>query len=162
MPSSSSLSLLAALALAVLAPRLAAADCECGYRTTVGNTGSKVVFTDMVATDFAALSQIGDNTDWRRQEFNVTKAAARGPYGKFVSLSNVKANPRASGNYLASDGTAAGMQLIVRSKPVDGLIPSAEIDTSRVDMLYGSYRAAFELPDVPGTCAAFFWVSSVP
>lgn len=56
-------------------------------------------------------------------------------------------------------GGDPGLQLWVRGGiPKDGLIPMGEIATSREDMLYGSFRASILVSDIPGTCAAFFWV----
>jgi hypothetical protein len=58
-------------------------------------------------------------------------------------------------------GGDAGLQLYVQGGiPRDGFVPAAQINSVREDMLWGSYRASIKLTDVPGTCAAFFWVSS--
>jgi beta-glucanase (GH16 family) len=39
------------------------------------------------------------------------------------------------------------------------MVRSGEIDSLRRDMRYGSFRVGMKMSDVPGTCAAFFWVS---
>lgn len=44
--------------------------------------------------------------------------------------------------------------------PANGYVPTSEMDSSREDLLYGTYRAAMKLTLTPGTCAAFFWVIS--
>ena len=43
--------------------------------------------------------------------------------------------------------------------PGDGYVKVAELDSSRTDLLWGTYRASMKLSLTPGTCAAFFWVS---
>jgi len=60
-------------------------------------------------------------------------------------------------------GGDPGIQLIVDAGiPSNGYVQVAEMDSSREDMLWGSYRAAMKLTLVPGTCAAFFWVRDIP
>jgi hypothetical protein len=53
------------------------------------------------------------------------------------------------------------VQLAVRGGGVlvDGMVPVAELDTRRLDVGWGSFRASMKVPAVAGTCAAFFWVS---
>jgi hypothetical protein len=48
---------------------------------------------------------------------------------------------------------------MVKSDLVDGMVPVAELDTRRLDLFYGTFRASMKVTSVPGTCAAFFWVS---
>lgn len=155
----------AAVAAGLLAS-LASAECECGYSTPVGNNDGNFLFTEAVESNFVHLNYIENNTDWRRQQFDVTPANARGPFGKSFRISNVESNgaPVTSDNDLTvtgADGGPAGIQLIVRGKPDGDLIPTAELDTAREDMLYGTFRAAMRVSDVPGTCAAFFWVREI-
>jgi hypothetical protein len=59
------------------------------------------------------------------------------------------------------DGGVVGLQLVVGSSLVQDMVPVAEIDTQRLDFFYGTFRASMKVTDVPGTCAAFFWVSWV-
>jgi len=40
------------------------------------------------------------------------------------------------------------------------MVPGAEIVSTRTDITYGSFRASIKVSDVPGTCQAFFWVST--
>ena len=77
---------------------------------------------------------------------------------------NVFSNPLAN-NFSYSGpsqlGGDAGLQLYVGGGiPSDGLVPVAEVNSVREDMLWGSYRAAMKLTLIPGTCGAFFWVCS--
>jgi hypothetical protein len=121
------------------------ADCECGYSDVVGSSGETYVFTDLIETDFT-ITEISLDTDWQRQAFNVSATQARGQYGEMMAISNVVTN-------------SAGLELTVRSNIVDDMVSTAEIDTTRLDLLWGTFRASMKLTSTPGTCAAFFWVS---
>ncbi|MCJ1305849.1 hypothetical protein MMC08_008666 [Hypocenomyce scalaris] len=143
------------LFLFLLTP-LAHADCECGY------TVSSALYTDLLETDFLHLPNITLDTDWEPQNYTVSPAAARGPYGKNATIGNVIANPLQNNNSWAGEGVLGGdpgLQLWVRGgTPANGLIPMAEVASAREDMLYGSFRAAMKLTGTSGTCGAFFWV----
>lgn len=141
----------------LLLATLVRCDCECGY--TVNST----LFTDLVESDFLHIENITTNTDWQPQEYTVPADLARGPYGKDATLENVVANPLESQDDWAGDGVNggdAGLQLFVRGGTPDegGLIPMAELVTTRNDILYGSFRAGMKISSVNGTCGAFFWV----
>ena len=136
---------------------LVLADCECGY--TVNST----LYTDLIESDFLHINNITNDTDWQVQEYTVSADLARGPYGKQASTDNVVANPLKSQYDWSGDGVNggdAGLQLIVRGGTPDkgGLVPMAELATTRDDMLYGSFRAGMKITNVNGTCGAFFWV----
>lgn len=122
------------------------ADCECGYSSTVGSSGATHVFTDLIESDFTKLGDVSWNTDWRRQAFNVSAEDARGKYGESMDVDNVAVG-------------SGGLALTVRSTTIDSMVLTAEIDTTRLDVLWGTFRAGLKLSSVPGTCAAFFWVS---
>ncbi|KAI9870286.1 MAG: hypothetical protein M1830_004440, partial [Pleopsidium flavum] len=143
---------------AALGPSGGVADCECGYSVNA----TSFPFTDLLETDFLHLQNITLDSDWVPQNYTVNSLAARGAYGKNASLDNVVANPLNSTYEWTGRGVSGGnpgLQLYVRGGvPKDGLIPMGEVATARVDMLYGSFRAAIKLSDTPGTCAAFFWV----
>ena len=149
---------MAVLVAAMLVP--VAADCECGYATTIDN--GQYVFTDLIETDFSKVVDIQTNTDWVRQEFNISSAKARGSFGEMFAVQNIFTEGAAGQNGAASrtgNAPPAGLQLVVRAAQVDDMVPVAEIDTARLDVVFGSYRAGLRLTDVPGTCSAFFWVS---
>jgi len=139
------------------------ADCECGYSSKIGNDGT-YLFTDLIESDFLHLANISSDTDWRRQSFSVTAATGRGPYGMNFSIDNVASNPILDPNTWDGPGEFSpdpGVQLLVRGGvPVNGYVQVAEVDSAREDLLWGTYRAAMKLTLVPGTCSAFFWVSS--
>ncbi|TQV92317.1 hypothetical protein V2A60_007008 [Cordyceps javanica] len=114
-----------------------------------------MLFTEAIETDFRRLKSIAAAKDWQIQEFNVSAEAGRGKYSKFFSPSNV-----AIGSGVANKGASgkqAGVQLSVGATIVDGAVPVAEMDTTRHDLLWGSFRAGMKLTPVKGTCAAFFW-----
>lgn len=58
-------------------------------------------------------------------------------------------------------GGDAGLRLTVKSDlNLDGYVDTAQLNSAREDMLWGSYRTSLKLSPAGGTCAAFFWVSS--
>ncbi|KAK4694926.1 hypothetical protein P7C71_g2735, partial [Lecanoromycetidae sp. Uapishka_2] len=133
---------LAVILTTLLLTPLVHANCECGY------TANSTLYTDLIETDFLHLADIFTDTDWQPQNYTVTPALARGPYGKNASLSNVVTNPLKSKYDWAGDGvngSDAGLQLFVRGGiPQNGLIPMAELATARGDLLYGTYRVGMK------------------
>lgn len=122
-----------------------------------------MVWTDLMETDFLHIDDF-TNIGWVPQVYNVTKAAARGAYGKMAMLENVMANPlKNSWDWAgtAVNDSDAGLQLVVRSQLVDDMVPIGEVVAARTDMLYGSFRVAMKMAGVPGTCGAFFWVHAL-
>ena len=75
---------------------------------------------------------------------------------------NVITNPLTSKDAWSGTGRQgddAGLRLLVKGGiPESGFVPSAEINSERADMRYGSFRAGMKVTGVNGTCAAFFWV----
>lgn len=160
----------------------AAADCECGYLSSVGvgvggdddgnvADGTAALFTDLLETDFTRVRRIADDPDWIRQAFNLTSERARGDYGEMFAVDNVftyhgdRGGGGAGGGEeeeeeegWGGDDESSGLKLVVRSEIVDGMVPVAEIDTRRLDIFRGTFRASMKLSAIPGTCAAFFWV----
>jgi hypothetical protein len=136
------------------------ADCECGYSTVINST--TYVFSDLIETDFLHLSDISMDTDWFRPSFNVTAQASRGKYGTFFQTENIISNSLIDPNSFTGPsrlGGDAGLQMYVRGGiPASGLVPVAEVDSARTDLLWGTYRAAMKMTDQEGTCGAFFWV----
>lgn len=148
--------LIKTLTCTLLLSRRALADCECGYSTTVSSSSNSSddrpqqhVFTDLIETNFANISDVSKNTDWVRQSFNTTAGAARGRYGEVFAVDNVETQGGDDGD---------GLQVTVRSGVVEGMLSGGEIDTARLDMFYGTFRSSVRLTDVGGTVSAFFWV----
>lgn len=138
------------------------ADCECGYATTMGDNDEQYVFTDLLETDFTRLESLSANTDWMGQTWNKSSQSARGEFGETFSKQNLVVNPSRNdhgrGGYgNGDDNQTAGLNLVVKSKVTDGLVPGAELDSARNDILWGSFRTGLKLTANPGTCAAFFW-----
>ncbi|KAM3083755.1 hypothetical protein ACMFMF_001121 [Clarireedia jacksonii] len=139
----------------------AAADCECGYSSIIDNSAEPYVFTDLIESDFLHLPNITKDTDWRRQSFNKTAAEGRGPYGMNFNIAQVTSNPILDENTWSGEGKNGGdpgVQLTVSGgKPANGYVQTAELDSTREDLLWGTYRTAMKLTLNPGTCSAFFW-----
>lgn len=151
--------LLSACLFLLLSPALVSADCECGYSVDIG--GRRYAFTDLIESDFHRVSNITKDTDWVRQEFNVTDQDARGDYGEMFRPENIASNLNCFDDMMdSSNGTLLGVQMLVNSNVVNGMVSGAEMDTNRLDLSYGTFRASMRLPDIAGTCAAFFWVYS--
>jgi hypothetical protein len=165
------------------APPPALADCECGYlatinppsNTTASNSHHTELFTDLLETDFTRLVDNGNNnnrnglvqnTDWAPQAFNLTRERARGEYGEMFSVENVRLGTGGGNDDILGGWGGGGdkergdrgLELVVRSELVDGMVPVAELATRRLDLMWGTFRAGMRVSRVGGTCAAFFWV----
>lgn len=83
----------------------------------------------------------------------------------FISL-NVVSNPISNAsNWIGPPVSAGdpGVQLSVGGGiPPNGFVQDAQMNSVRQDLLFGTYRALLKVTSVPGTCAAFFWVSIPP
>jgi hypothetical protein len=79
------------------------------------------------------------------------------------TLSQLASNPVLDANNWTGPGELGGdpgVQMIVDGGvPKDGNVKTAEMDSNRTDMIWGTYRASLKLSPIVGTCAAFFWVS---
>ncbi|KAJ2906210.1 glycoside hydrolase family 16 protein [Zalerion maritima] len=149
----------AIISLLVSGASFATAACECGYVSSA-DSGSSALFTDLLETDFLHLEDLSTNTDWAAQKFNLEKADARGKYGEKFTPDNLVTNAISDSTKFTGegeDGGDPGLILTVSNGLEEGMVPSAEISSDRLDMFYGTYRAGMKLTDVDGTCAAFFW-----
>ncbi|KAG8165677.1 hypothetical protein KVR01_004229 [Diaporthe batatas] len=154
------------LAAMMLLVQHSVADCECGYSAAVSNNSSTstspdtqqqheeetFVFTDLIEANFANLSDVSKDTDWVRQEFNRSATQARGTYGQMFAVDNIETRDGHGG-----DGDGEGLQIVVRSDVVEGMLSGGEIDAARVDISCGSFRSSLRLTDAAGTVSAFFW-----
>ena len=136
----------------LVTPQIVYASCGCGYRVA-GENNAPWLFTQALESDFTKVTDLSHDAEWVRQQFNVTAEAGRGKYGKAFSLNNVA--PKSPS--LDASNSNGGIQLRVGGNVVDGAVPTAEIDSARMDMYWGSYRAGMKLTNVKGTCGAFFW-----
>jgi len=78
------------------------------------------------------------------------------------SLLNIISNPIPNQYNWTGPGMKGGdpgLQLIVSGgTPSNGYVQTSEVDSSRVDLLYGSYRAMIKVPATAGTCSSIYWV----
>lgn len=129
------------------------ADCECGYQV------NDELYTDLLENDFLHADKLIP-TEWRPQ--NYTFKEQTNPFGRYMMTNNVITNPLSSKDAWSGTGKQggdAGLRLLVTGGiPESGFVPSAEINSDRADMRYGSFRAGMKVTGVNGTCAAFFWV----
>ncbi|KYK54583.1 glycoside hydrolase family 16 protein [Drechmeria coniospora] len=141
-------------------PPPGAAVCECGYSVQGppdGRADGPWLFTDALESDFTRIANISRDRDWVRQRFDVSAEAGRGKYGKAFDPANVVSRPRPRTDDEGEPPRWSGLELRVGGALEGNAVPVAEVDSSRLDMQWGSYRAAMKLPTVSGTCSAFFW-----
>lgn len=57
--------------------------CECGYTSTIstGVSSQQYTFTDVLEFDALHVKDVEMDTDWSIQNYHVSAADARGPYG---------------------------------------------------------------------------------
>lgn len=149
-------------ALAGLAQAQAQRSCQCGLSVASrDNETDSWLFTEMIETDFSTVQDMTTMTDWVRQEYNVSAEDGRGEYGKAFVTSNVE--PMINNGVLGDEASGRGekrvLGLKVNSSLSDDAVPAAEIDSSRLDLHWGSYRTGMKVTGSNGTCSAFFWVS---
>lgn len=133
--------------------------CECGFSLKDSTQDAETwTFTDVLETDFRTWRQLSKDSSWDEQSFNVSAKDGRGSYGKYFTTANIEAQSVMEQDQDPSERDG-GLELRVGSSLVDNAIPSAELDTARLDLHWGSYRASMKVTGIAGTCAAFFWVS---
>ncbi|PSR77982.1 concanavalin A-like lectin/glucanase domain-containing protein, partial [Coniella lustricola] len=148
------------------------ADCECGYRFTTPATNStpaaqSFIVTDLIETNFFNITgDISHNTDWIAQNWSEDASVARGAYGEMMNVANVltaaaateKEDVDDSNDKAGGGADKKGLQITVVGEPTaDGDVQGGEIDTARLDVFYGTFRASMKLTGVAGTASAFFW-----
>ncbi|KAF2272691.1 concanavalin A-like lectin/glucanase [Westerdykella ornata] len=141
--------------------QLANAACECGYSVNKTSDSEFAVFTDLIENDFLHINTENlTEYGWQPQEYNVTAEAARGKFGKQMTVENSQTNPFKDANAWsgATDHSGdPGLQLWVRADHSNGLIGGAELAHLRNDSRYGSFRVGMKMSAVNGTCGAFYW-----
>jgi hypothetical protein len=146
------LSLVPFLAIA----RLVSAVCECGYVIETNEGDDLSLFMDRLETDFSQLHNLSQSHDWVAQQFTVSAKDGRGNYSKAFMPANVDIP---GGESQDQSDHEDGLQLRVSSAVgKDNEVPASEVDTARLDLRWGTFRAGMKLTETKGTCAAFFWV----
>jgi hypothetical protein len=148
--------MIASLYALVAVARLVSGICDCGYSIQSPGGEELMVFMDGLETDFGQLQNISQSHSWVAQEFTVSAEDGRGNYSKTFEPTNVAIQATHPQNHPGHD---AGVELRVSSTISNNSISGSEIDTRRLDLHWGSFRAGMKLTDIKGTCAAFFWVS---
>ncbi|KAF9776500.1 hypothetical protein IL306_005314 [Fusarium sp. DS 682] len=139
----------------LVSARLVSGACECGYSIQNPEGDGLIVFTDRLETNFSQLHNISEGHDWVAQQFTVSAKDGRGNFSKAFVPSNVDTRGT---DFQDDTGHQAGLELRVGSVvSKDDAIPASEVDTARLDLHWGSFRAGMKLTDIKGTCAAFFW-----
>lgn len=134
----------------------AAADCECGYSITTADDNLEV-FTDLLESDFIHVNYVGSESqekEWAAQEYNMTAVAAARPFGESFVVRNAASNKISNRNVWigeGSNGGDAGLQLIVNSQIVGGMVQNSEIASTSLDYFYGTFRVGLKVTAVPGT-----------
>jgi hypothetical protein len=115
---------------------------------------------DKLETNFSTIQDFSEAPDWIIQQFNVSAEDGRGSYGKTFVTENVFYSPEVDDRQRDARNQGSVALRVGGHVATSDAISAAEIDSSRMDMLWGSYRATMKLSPVAGTCAAFFWVRS--
>jgi hypothetical protein len=135
---------------------LVSAVCECGYAIGNNEGDGFSLFMDRLETDFSQLHYLSQSHDWVAQQFTVSAKDGRGNYSKAFTPANVYIPGGESQDQSEHED---GLQLRVSSDiGKDKKVPASEVDTARLDLHWGSFRAGMKLTETKGTCAAFFWV----
>ncbi|KAK6527981.1 hypothetical protein TWF281_009240 [Arthrobotrys megalospora] len=137
--------------------------CECGYSVNSTSDPEYAVFTDLLESDFTRIKNFEDDTDWQPQVWELDPVAALGPYGRATRLQAIVPNPAVnlSINSKGIYGGHAGLNLLVpRNYTVikgEKYLIGAELDSTRNDMFYGTFRIGYRTTKWPGTCFGFYW-----
>jgi hypothetical protein len=146
------------------------AACECGYRVHYGGTATQyartVLYTDAIHVNFRALHDLSDSKDWKIKYVRFNYEPNSGRYGKRVAKENIVPNPVRDSSLgwdspsVQGAGVDAGLQLIVRGQLTDNLVSTAQIQSRREDIQFGSFRSYMKTTRISGTCASHFWYNS--
>lgn len=147
---------------------LSSAGCECGYRITRSDNtplqSTTLLYTDAVETNFREIHNLSQFQDWKIKFVRFNYVPDSGRFGKRVEATNIVPNPvrdvGAGWNGPSTQGANvdAGLQLIVRSTlSKDQEVSTGQIQSTREDVRFGSFRAYMRTAPINGTCAAHFW-----
>ncbi|KAJ3337056.1 hypothetical protein HDU93_001679, partial [Gonapodya sp. JEL0774] len=114
-------------------PGLVQAMCECGYRTA-----SSELWTDALVFP-----------DWSNVDVNTAPDFFKSTYSRDPNPGETAGVAMDSGNVDVDGGGA--LRLTVRNYRKDGKVSSAEVVTTRKDILYGTFRVIMQSTPVPGT-----------
>ena len=140
-----------------------AAACECGY--TVNKTSDRhfALFTDYMEHDWFHPDLSGEGRpegwSWNVEHYITSAKQNRGRYATWKQVESVAQNHLPEGEWDGEPllGRDPGMQFWVAHELEDDRVVIAESASPRIDILYGTFRAAIKFTGVNGTCGAFFW-----
>ncbi|KAK6345191.1 hypothetical protein TWF718_007117 [Orbilia javanica] len=139
------------------------AACECGYSVNSTSDPQHAVFTDLLESDFTKIKNFQDDTDWQPQVWELDPKAALGPYGRATRLESIIPNPAVniSVNSRGIYGGHSGLNLLVPKDYTvikgEKYLIGAELDSTRNDMFYGTFRIGYRTTKWAGTCFGFYW-----
>ncbi|EPS44747.1 hypothetical protein H072_1271 [Dactylellina haptotyla CBS 200.50] len=142
---------------------LVSSACECGYSVNSTLDPEYAVFTDLLESDFTKIKNFKDDFDWRPQVWQLDPVAALGPYGRATVLEAIVPNPAVNVSINATGiyGGQAGLNLLVPHNYTlingEKYLMGAELDSTRNDMFYGTFRIGYRTTKYPGTCFGFYW-----
>lgn len=122
---------------------LAEAACECGYQT---NTGE--VWQFAITTNFSSITNFSDSADW----------------SIISDLRGTSNTQPIAINYTASNVNLTNDHLLLTCSAYDAsrdtAVASAEIETKRSDIRYGSFRAKYTVSGGSGAVGALFFYAN--
>lgn len=142
------------------------ADCECGYRVPYSGPSSKspLLFTEAVQINLRELNDLSESQDLKINYVELDYVPDSDRYGRRVEDKNIVLNPLAdisagwNSPSIQGPDVDAGLQLFVRSDLInETLVSTGQVQSTREDIQFGSFRAYIKSTDVSGTCAATFW-----
>lgn len=127
-----------------LAP-LVYATCECGYKTNTNELFQYALLTDFSSTN---LSSFEASPDWEITTITYGQSDSR-PYATEYTPANVN--------------VTNGSLVLTCSAATTSSVPSAQIQTSRYDILHGSFRAQYKIESAStgaGAISGFFFYAN--
>eukprot|EP01113_Clastostelium_recurvatum_P028296 TRINITY_DN3425_c0_g2_i1.p1 TRINITY_DN3425_c0_g2~~TRINITY_DN3425_c0_g2_i1.p1 ORF type:complete len:303 (-),score=44.61 TRINITY_DN3425_c0_g2_i1:35-943(-) len=114
--------------------------CECGFQ--VQSNDHVAVYTHSIITNFTDPSMSDIGPDWVRSNYPIKDK----PYSQQYVPANV---------YRAIGGL--GLNIRVQRYAGSGPVIGGEMQSSRTDILYGSFRASLQISNVSGACQSIFF-----
>ena len=118
------------------------ADCECGFITSDGD-----IWRESTETVFNNAFDPTNSSDWNVQNWTATADQNGGPLGTTNEIGNV---------FVQKNSLNIQVKAHKGLSDVSTPVSIGEIDTTRQDILFGSFRVLAKAPSQKGTCSGFF------